>query len=68
MYRIRVFIGFVAILVTGYTRMASAQGTAERIDVLLAKAAENNLFNGSVLIADSGRVLIKKGYGEANMS
>lgn len=38
-----------------------------RIDSLIQIYAGNFLFNGSVLVAEKGRVIFKKGYGSANM-
>jgi CubicO group peptidase (beta-lactamase class C family) len=38
-----------------------------RVDALLAKYHELGLFNGSALVADRGEVLLRKGYGLANM-
>ena len=40
---------------------------SDRIDALLARYQELGLFNGSALIADRGQVVLKKGYGLANM-
>jgi CubicO group peptidase (beta-lactamase class C family) len=44
-----------------------AAGNADRIDALLARYRELSLFNGSALVADQGQVVLKKGYGLANM-
>jgi CubicO group peptidase (beta-lactamase class C family) len=43
-----------------------AQTKAEKIDALLHKYAEYGQFNGSMLVADGGVVLLKNGYGMAN--
>ena len=40
---------------------------ADQIDELLGIYQRLGLFNGSVLVADQGEVVIKKGYGLANM-
>lgn len=40
---------------------------AQQIDSLLSKFAEYGQFNGTALVADSGKVIFKKGYGLANM-
>lgn len=37
------------------------------INRLIESYAENKLFNGSVLVAEKGKVIFKKGYGLANM-
>ena len=39
---------------------------AKRIDEIIAKYHEYNLFNGSVLIVKDGKELLKKSYGKAN--
>ena len=44
-----------------------AQTKAEKIDALLRQYVANRQFNGTILVADKGKVLIKKGYGMANM-
>ena len=46
---------------------AGAQPPADRIGALLQQYHEYGLFNGSVLVADRGQVVLKKGYGLANM-
>ena len=44
-----------------------ATDASERIETLLKRYQELGLFNGSVLVADGGQVVLKKGYGLANM-
>lgn len=46
---------------------AAAADKASSIDALLAKYHEYGLFNGSALVADNGAVVMKRGYGMANM-
>src|SRR5262245_9087803 len=46
---------------------AFASDAVDRLDALLARYQELGLFNGAVLVADGGKVVIKKGYGLANM-
>jgi CubicO group peptidase (beta-lactamase class C family) len=43
------------------------QSKAERIDNLVKLYNEYRQFNGSVLVAEKGNVILKKGYGFANM-
>jgi len=43
-----------------------AQTKPEKIDTLMQKYAEYGQFNGSVLVAENGSVILKKGYGFAN--
>ncbi len=44
-----------------------AQNKANKIDELMTLYHEYGQFNGSVLVADHGKVIFKKGYGLANM-
>ena len=44
-----------------------AQSKAEKIDDLLKRYHEYGFLNGSVLVAEKGNVILKKGYGYANM-
>lgn len=46
---------------------ARAQDKTAQIDVLMTQYHDYGLFNGSVLVAENGVVLFKKGYGDANM-
>lgn len=46
---------------------ALAQDKAARIDQLLSQYHKYGQFNGSVLVADNGKVLYEKGFGLANM-
>lgn len=50
-----------------FTINMSAQSHKEKIDELLNKYEEYNQFNGSVLVADKGEVVLRGGYGQANM-
>ncbi len=44
-----------------------AQTKAAKIDVLISQYVANKQFNGTVLVAEKGQVIFKKGYGMANM-
>jgi len=44
-----------------------AQTKADKIDALVRQYVDNRQFNGSVLVAENGKVIFKKGYGMANM-
>jgi CubicO group peptidase (beta-lactamase class C family) len=44
----------------------TAQDKTLKIDALLRQYQEYAQFNGSVLVADNGKVIFKKGYGDAN--
>lgn len=45
---------------------ATHSETALRIDALVQSYADRSLFNGSMLVARNGEVIVKKGYGMAN--
>ncbi|WP_166924732.1 serine hydrolase [Flavobacterium poyangense] len=47
--------------------LSFAQDKAKKIDQLMSLYNQYGQFNGSVLIAEHGKVLFKKGYGQANM-
>lgn len=44
-----------------------AQDKAKQIDELLSKYNQYDQFNGSALVSENGKVILKKGYGSANM-
>ncbi|PKL83682.1 MAG: serine hydrolase [Ignavibacteriae bacterium HGW-Ignavibacteriae-3] len=44
-----------------------AQTKAEKIDQLISKYKEYHYFNGSALVVDDNKPVLKKGYGMANM-
>lgn len=44
-----------------------AQNHGEKIDQLIKTYHEYGQFNGAVLVAENGKVILKKGYGMANM-
>lgn len=56
---------FLLLLITTFT--AFAQSKVEKMDALMRQYVENRQFNGSVLVAENGKVVFKKGYGMANM-
>jgi CubicO group peptidase (beta-lactamase class C family) len=60
----QILVLLFAISIPGYN--ALAQDRVEQIDALLDKYHEYGLFNGAILVADGGKVLYKKGFGEAN--
>lgn len=49
------------------TSTTFAQSKAAKIDALVQQYVANRQFNGSVLVAEKGQVIFKKGYGMANM-
>lgn len=63
--RIRLHIR-LALVVTIASCSLFGQTKAEKIDALIRKYAGYELFNGSVLVAETGNVILEKGYGFAN--
>jgi len=60
----KVVFGLVMI---AFTSVAFAQDKAKQIDELMRRYVDNGQFNGTVLVADNGKLVFKKGYGLANM-
>ncbi|MDF4203807.1 serine hydrolase [Maribacter sp. SA7] len=60
-----IVLNLFLLLFTG--TMAFSQTQAEQIDELLEEYLSFDKFNGSALIAKDGKVILKKGYGMANM-
>jgi CubicO group peptidase (beta-lactamase class C family) len=59
----------IAVAVWMFAAQASAlaQDKAAKIDELMTAYNNYRQFNGSVLVAENGKVIFKKGYGMANM-
>jgi len=55
------------LLVFAFQSFALAQDKVSKIDELLSRYAKYGQFNGSVLVADNGTVVYRKGFGLANM-
>ncbi len=60
-------LALTAILIWLTLPVSFAQSKAEKIDALVQQYVANKQFNGSVLVAEKGQVIFKKGYGMANM-
>ena len=60
-----VFIAVLTLCITFYT--ASAQNKTKKLDELIGLYTDYGQFNGSVLVAENGKVIYKKGFGMANM-
>lgn len=56
---------FVFLLMT--TATAFAQPSAKAIDALIKQYYDYGQFNGSILVADNGKIIYEKGFGMANM-
>lgn len=60
-----------ALIVSAFQSAAWAQNNeqnkAAKIDEVMTAANRHRLFNGSVLVAENGKVIYKKGFGKANM-
>lgn len=60
-----VFLG--VFIVTGIFNVAYGQAKADKLDQLIGTYADYGKFNGSVLVAEKGKVIYKKGFGLADM-
>ncbi len=58
---------FLLIVALATATAAIAQDHAKTIDDLVKQYQEYGQFNGAVLVAENGKVILKKGYGMANM-
>ncbi len=63
MKNIYVLFLFVFALLTD----ACAQNKVEKLDALISAYVKEGQFNGSVLVAEKGEIIYKKGFGMANM-
>lgn len=61
----RFYLAIIAVLLA--VSATFAQDKAAKIDALLQQYVANRQFNGTVLVAEHGKVIFKKGYGMANM-
>ncbi|MEZ7497957.1 serine hydrolase [Flavobacterium sp. Arc3] len=59
-----ILLGFI-ILLTTLTNAVAQNKTAE-LDKLMNQAHANGVFNGSVLVAENGKVIYRKAFGYAN--
>jgi CubicO group peptidase (beta-lactamase class C family) len=60
-----VFLG--AFIVAGIFNVSYGQAKVDKLDKLISAYAEYGKFNGSVLVAEKGKVIYKKGFGLADM-
>lgn len=60
-----VFLG--VFILTGVFNVSYGQTKADKLDKLISAYAEYGKFNGSVLVAEEGKVIYKKGFGWADM-
>ena len=61
----KISILLIALLITASN--AFAQQNVKKIDRLVQQYYDYGQFNGSILVADGGKVIYKKGFGMANM-
>ena len=61
----RMITGVIALLIS--STVCFGQTKVEQLDALLRQYLEYGKFNGSVLVADQGKVVYKEGFGLANM-
>jgi CubicO group peptidase (beta-lactamase class C family) len=56
----------VVVMLAAGPAAGEAQDSAGRIDALITRYLDYGKFNGSVLVAENGQVILTKGYGYAN--
>lgn len=61
----RIGLGALLLLVAAISTFAQPKAT--KIDALVKQYVANGQFNGAILVAEKGQVILKKGYGMANM-
>jgi CubicO group peptidase (beta-lactamase class C family) len=61
----KLFTLFIVALATATN--AFSQQTAQKIDALVKQYSDYGQFNGSVLVAEKGKIIYEKGFGLANM-
>lgn len=65
--RHKILFAFALLAILALQSAAFAQDKAVKIDQLISLHQKYDQFNGSVLVADNGKVIFKKGFGLANM-
>lgn len=60
-----IFLG--VFIITGIFNFSYGQPKVDKLDKLISTYAEYGIFNGSVLVAEKGKVIYKKGFGLADM-
>src|SRR5688572_29977769 len=65
--RALIVCALVVLATHGVALSQSSSDKARKIDEVLSAANKYHLFNGSVLVSENGKVIHKKGYGQANM-
>lgn len=65
--RLNKTLSVVAVMLITWVNLSFAQSQTEQLDELFKLYNKYGQFNGSVLIANKGKVLYKKGVGMANM-
>lgn len=61
----KIFISLIAALIIANSIFA--QQNVKKIDQLMKQYSDYGQFNGSVLVAENGKVIYKKGFGMANL-
>jgi CubicO group peptidase (beta-lactamase class C family) len=65
--RLRTALLLVFLSLSIALQLCAAQSISQKIDALMKQYYDFRQFNGSVLVAEHGNVILKKGYGLANM-
>src|SRR5688500_11842606 len=65
--RAMIICAMILVALQGHALAQSQSQKAAKIDEVMTLANKYRLFNGSVLVAENGKVIYKKGFGLANM-
>jgi CubicO group peptidase (beta-lactamase class C family) len=65
--RFNFIIILISFLIMLNPLISFAQSKADKIDQFMTRVYENRQFNGTVLVAENGKVIYKKGFGLGNM-
>ena len=57
---------FLTVVILCSFFVAKAQNKSEELDKLMTQAQANGVFNGSVLVAENGKIIYRKAFGYAN--
>src|SRR4051812_33754366 len=57
----------IVFITTGVFNVSCGQAKVDKLDKLISAYTEYGKFNGSVLVAEKGKVIYKKGFGLADM-
>ncbi|WP_338870137.1 serine hydrolase domain-containing protein [Spirosoma sp. SC4-14] len=67
-YKTLFFIGLMTLTISSVAQPNTSQSKTARIDSFLTALATHNLFNGSILVAEQGKIIYQKSVGYADVN